>query len=360
MRRKGNIMLVAPAEELAAREKIELEAAKTVVDLEPLRTELIVVSYAKASEIAALLKSEGNSLLTERGSVTVDERTNTLLINETGGKLADIRKLVTKLDIPIRQVLIESRVVIADDSFSKDLGVKFGINGVDTNSNGDVFTASSKSFVSGAMLNSGSVTSALLSGDNRMNVNMPVIGNAGTFAFGFLGSNELLDLELTALKTEGRGEVVSSPRVITSNKNTATIEQGTEIPYATVSDSGTQIEFKKAVLSLQVTPQITPDDRIALDLRVTKDSPGETAGGIPPINTKRVETQVLVDNGQTVVLGGVYEQTIREDIAKVPFFGDLPLIGFLFTNKHNEDEKNELLIFVTPKILKEGVSTFDQ
>ncbi|MCC6303237.1 MAG: type IV pilus secretin PilQ [Gammaproteobacteria bacterium] len=357
MRQMGNVILVAPAEEIAAREKQEFESQKQVAELAPLYSDLIQVNYAKASDIAALLKAKENSMLSERGNVTVDDRTNALLIRDTADKLVDIRKLVGKLDIPVRQVLIESRIVIANDDFSRDLGVRVGFSGArQHDGNGLIGTSGS---LSGTDTMVGSaplpVTTPLLS--DRLNVNLPVNNPTGQIALAVLGSNYLVDLELSAMQAEGRGEVVSSPRVITSNQNEASIEQGTEIPYTTASSSGaTTVEFKKAVLGLKVKPHITPDDRIIMDLTVSKDSVGQVFQNVPSVDTRSVETQVLVDNGETVVLGGIYEQTRTDEMDKVPFFGDLPLVGVLFRQSRHVNDNSELLIFVTPKILKDSLA----
>lgn len=349
LRKNGTVMLIAPSDEIAAREKLELEAQKQLSELAPLRSELVQINYAKASELAELIKSENNSLLSERGNVTLDERTNTLLIRDSVEHLAEIRKLISSLDIPIRQVLIESRIVIANDGFSRDLGVKLGITSTEKSGQNTIFTSGS----SAGFTNNPSLSSA----GSNFNVNLPAtstVATPGSFALGLLTDTALLDLELNALQTEGKGEIVSNPRVITSNQKEALIEQGTEIPYQQATSSGaTNVAFKKAVLSLKVTPQITPDDRVILDLRVTKDSIGEIFNGVPSIATKEVETQVLVDNGETVVLGGVFERVKKTERYKVPLLGDIPLLGWLFRSTSEVDEKDELLIFVTPKILKE-------
>lgn len=359
MRQMGNVVMIAPNEELASREKLELEAQKQLRELAPLYSDSIQVNYAKASELAALLKSKDNSLLSEQGSITIDERTNKLLVKDTAENLASIRKLVGELDIPVRQVLIDSRIVLATDNFNKELGVRFGVT--DVTNNNPLRTPSST--VTSGSLNS---TTQVLNGDtvtapDRYNVDLPVRNLASTagsigIALARLPLGTLVELELSAAQAEGKTEVVSSPRVITSNQQEATIEQGVEIPYQQATSSGaTNISFKKAVLSLKVTPQITPDDRIIMDLEVKKDSPdyARSVLGQPPINKQQVTTQVLVDNGETVVLGGVYEQTKQNQINRIPFFGDLPLIGALFRNNYNKDEKSELLIFVTPKIMKD-------
>lgn len=358
MRQMGNVVMIAPNDELAAREKLELEAQKQLRELAPLYSDSIQVNYAKASDLAALLKSEDNSLLSEQGSITIDERTNKLLVKDTAENLAAIRKLVSELDIPVRQVLIDSRVVLATDNFNKELGVRFGVT-----STPEYPPTSRDTAVTSGSLNA---TTQVINGEtitapDRYNVNLPVTNLASTagsigLALARLPLGTLVELELSAAQAEGKTEVVSSPRVITANQQEATIEQGVEIPYQQATSSGaTSITFKKAVLSLKVTPQITPDDRIIMDLRVNKDSPdyARSVLGQPPINTQNVTTQVLVDNGETVVLGGVYEQTKQNQINRVPFFADLPLIGALFRNSYNKDEKSELLIFVTPKIMKD-------
>ncbi|MEW5755681.1 MAG: type IV pilus secretin PilQ [Pseudomonadota bacterium] len=365
MRQVGNVILVGPSEEIASRERLDLEAKKQIAELKPLVTEMVPVNYAKASEIAALLQSGSNSLLSTRGKVMVDARTNTLLITETRDKLTELRDLINKLDIPIRQVMIDSRIVIANNDFSRDIGARFGVTDADISGN-DLIATSGSYTATDAMVSSwlknledGNRKVEIPFGSpSRLNVNMPVTkSNAGRFAMSILRGTTLLDLEFTALQAEGRGEVVSSPRVITSNGKTALIEQGTEIPYQQASSSGaTNVSFKKAVLSLQVTPQITPDDRILMDLSVTKDSVGQVFFGVPSIDTKEVNTQVLINNGDTVVLGGVYEQERSNEMDKVPFLGDLPFVGALFRQTRAVDDKTELLIFVTPKILKEGMN----
>ncbi len=360
MRQAGNVIMVAPQEEVAAREKLELESQQQLEELAPVRTEFIQVNYAKAEDLAALLKAEGNNLLSSRGDVSIDSRTNTLLLQDTADKLVDIRKVIAKLDIPIRQVLIESRIVVANEDFSKELGVRFGYSKItDPESIGtnDLFLAASGTRPGTTSF--GGITTGFATGDEEpFLVDLPVTGPAGavSLAIGKVGT-WLLQLELSALQAEGRGEVLSNPRVITANQHEALIEQGTEIPFQEASSSGASTtSFKEAVLSLRVTPQITPDDRIIMDLKVSKDAVGQLFGGIPSIDTQSVETQVLVENGETVVLGGIYEQTNRNDVTKVPFFGDLPYFGFLFKRTSEQKDKSELLIFVTPKILKEGLA----
>jgi len=354
-RRAGNVILVAPTDEIAAREKLELEARKQVEELEQLRTEFIKVNYAKAKDIAELLNQEENSILSPRGSVSVDERTNTLLVKDTNASLTNVRQLLAELDIPIRQVLIESRVVIAKDDFSKELGVRFGV----TNDSTAVGGTDNAAVTTGS-LGFGSQATGIGAGNpSNLNVNMPVQNPAGTIALALakLPLGTLLELELSAAQTEGRGEVVSSPRVITADSHKAVIEQGVEIPYLELKDGDATLKFRKAVLALEATPQITPDDRIIMDLEVRKDSRGEDVSfgeGLfaPTIDTRKVKSQLLIDNGQTVVLGGIYETVQSTQVTRVPFFSDLPLIGNLFKSTIARDDRSELLIFITPKILQ--------
>ncbi len=351
----GNVMLIAPAQEIAAREKLELEASKQVIELAPLINETIQVNYAKAEELAKLVSSGKTSMLSARGTISVDQRTNKLLIKDTAENIDAVIALVEELDVAITQVLIESRIVLASNQFSKELGVKFGVSG--TTLNGSRRTTTSGSLNAADDFNQTGTVPPL---DDRLNVNLPATAASAStigLAIANLPFGTMLDLELSAAQSEGKSEIISSPRVITANQQEAVIETGQEIPYQQASSSGaTNVSFKKAVLSLTVTPQITPDDRIILDLEVRKDSPdfANRVLGVPPINTNRVETQVLVDNGETIVLGGVYETNKTHNVNRVPFFGDLPVIGVLFRNKLEKDEKQELLIFVTPKLLKEN------
>ena len=368
MVKNGNVISIAPAEEVAARAKLD----ETIDAQAPLLSESIQVNYAKATDLTALLKTKDNSLLSERGSVGVDQRTNKLLIRDTAKNIGAITALVHELDIPVKQVLIESRVVLATNDFSKELGVRFGVSNIrdtrnpaaGTNSKGEV------SVVGGGHPETRSLTTNVLNRETLdyqypglYNVNLPANNLAATagkigLAFANLPMGTLLDLELSAAQAEGKSETVSSPRIITSDQEKAVIETGTEIPYQEASSSGaTTVAFKKAVLKLEVTPQITPDDRVIMDLKVNKDNPdfANVVLGVPPINTQSVQTKVLVDNGETVVLGGVYEQTKSNQVNRVPFFADLPIIGVLFRNKFEQNDKSELLIFVTPKILKEGL-----
>ncbi len=371
MRKNNNVVMIAPTEEIAAREKLELESQKQIEELAPLRSEYIQINYAKAADIAALLKSEGNQLLTpERGNVTVDERTNTLLVRDTMAKLEDISRMVKKLDIPVRQVLIESRVVIASDDFAKDIGVRFGFNrsynhrGTETMIAGGMTGNVAETWDAGDFMGGTGNVGIWDADDDTRNlmVNLPQTlssdrGGAINLFLGRIGSF-LLQLELSAMQQEGKGEVISSPRVVTSDRNKATIKAGVEIPYQEASSSGaTTVTFKEAVLQLDVTPQITPDDRVIMDLKINKDNPDFSRAvlGVPPVDTRKIETSVLVDNGETVVLGGVFERTKTKSSERIPFFGDLPYVGFLFKQQAEKDENSELLIFVTPKILKETI-----
>jgi type IV pilus assembly protein PilQ len=379
-RKNGNVVLIAPTDELAAKEKLALEAQAAVSDLEPVRTESFALSYAKAEDLKKLLSDKDQKILSKRGSATVDERTNTLFVQDTGGRLEEARRLILQLDIPVRQVLIEARIVIADDKWGRQLGARFGTQSA-FNSNNYNFGVSGSNLDTTATIannpNSRGSASLVYGGagginpftglgtnpigaiPEQLNVNLPVVGAAGQIALSILnlGSGNLVNVELSALEADNRGKVVSSPRVITADKRRAVISQGTEIPYETSAASGgTVISFKPAVLELAVTPRITPDDRIIMDLEVKKDSVGVIFKNIPSVDTKRVTTQVLVDNGDTIVLGGIFEQTTRTTVDKVPFLGDIPVVGLLFKRTIKQDDKTELLIFVTPKIVKDALT----
>ncbi|MCG8324185.1 MAG: type IV pilus secretin PilQ [Thiotrichales bacterium] len=364
MRKTGNVVMVAPQEELAAREKLELEAEKQLEELAPLRTEFMQINYAKATDLATLISTEENDLLSDRGNVSIDERTNTLIVQDVAPSLESIRGLIARLDIPVKQVLIESRIVNASESFSRDLGVRFGYS-KDTSQNNDRNGGQNQGTDSFAAIGGGLAGTTDVGGqtfltqnDNEnLLVDLPVAGATGSVGLlvGKVGT-WLLQLELNAAEAEGRTENIANPKVITANQREAVIESGVEIPFQQATSSGaTSVSFKKAVLSLRVTPQITPDDRILLDLSVNQDARGSPdVLGVPPIDTRNVSTQVLVDNGETVVLGGVYTQEDTNNIDRVPFFGDLPYVGFLFKRTAIDKTKNELLIFVTPKILKDN------
>jgi type IV pilus assembly protein PilQ len=380
MRQNGNVIIVAPAEEIAARETADLEAKQAISELEPMYSEFLQVNYAKASDLAKLISGtgggatkSGNAMLSERGSIAVDERTNTLLVQDTAERLQDIRRMVTTLDIPIKQVLIETRIVVVNDDFSRDLGVRLGITSNNIGPRDLVVTSGTgagannylASILDSANDPTGNTPITFPDLTDRYNVNLPIADAAGRFSLALLKSDILVDLELTALEAEGRGEIVSTPRVITANQKEASIEQGVEIPYQQSASSGaTTVQFKKAVLSLTVTPQITPDNNIIMDLQVHKDNVGDIistgglGGTVPSIDTRNVQTQVLVADGQTVVLGGIYETERRETIKKVPLLGDVPVVGNLFKSKQRVDNKAELLIFVTPRILEEGSKVY--
>jgi len=375
LRKQGNVTIIGPAAEIAAREKEILASKKEIQEIAPLRTDFLQVNYAKAQDLAALIKAKDNSLLSDRGNVSIDERTNTLLLQDTADRLAEIRKLVSTLDIPVRQVQIEARVAIVNNDFSRDLGVRFGVNQVGTNGATGLYSvtgssAGNSTVIGSALANRSSTGSpfpvTIPTGDFM--VNLPAANTAGRIAMAVLGDNYLVDLELSAAEAEGRGEVISAPRVITANQKEATIAQGVEIPYFETSQgisangvSQVTIKFKEALLSLKVTPQITPDSRIIMDLEVIKDSVGQVVtvsngNSVPSIDKRKVQTQVLVNDGQTVVLGGIMETERRDNETKVPLLGDIPVLGHLFKQKSNINNKRELLVFVTPRILHEGAS----
>lgn len=354
----NNILLVAPAEEIAAREKQQLESRNQVADLAPLYTEYLQINYAKASEVANLLSSKSTKLLSSKGAVSVDERTNVLVVKDTAEVISNIKRMLDILDIPVKQVVIEARMVTIDDGFDEALGVRWGVTKNDGHGNS---TSGSIEGNDGSGNNNGGSTITRPGVDDRLNVNLPVTNAAGTLAFQVarLANGTLLDLELSALEKESKAEIIASPRVTTANQKPALIEQGTEIPYVESSSSGaTSVTFKKAVLSLKVTPQITPDNRVILDLTVTQDTKGETVptgtGDAVSINAQSITTQVLVNNGETLVLGGIYQQTIKSDVSKVPLLGDIPGLGLLFRKTTSENKKRELLIFVTPKIVTDA------
>jgi type IV pilus assembly protein PilQ len=352
MRKTGNVILVAPAEEVAAKEKQMLEASQQIEDLEPMRTEVFTLKYMKADALKAILTDSKQKILSKRGSAVLDPRTNTVFVQDTAKYLEQVQAIINKTDIAVKQVMIESRLVIADQKFGKSLGARFGVNKANTTGDNRFAIGSSATATSAAVIGNTGVTNGLQS-------NLPVANAFGSFAFSFfrLPAGLLLNLELTALETDKRGKVVSSPRVTTANQHKAVIKSGVEIPYAEASSSGAAtVAFKEAVLSLEVTPQITPDDKIIMDLDVKKQSVGQIFLNIPSIDTKSLETQVLVSNGETAVLGGIFEQEQRTDVEKVPFFGDLPVMGNLFKRKITQDDRTELLIFVTPKIMDDSLS----
>jgi type IV pilus assembly protein PilQ len=402
-RRRGNVIWIAQTAEIAAREQALEDARIALEDRAPLVSEYIAINYGSAKEIAELMTSDAlrsmtggqagganqqaqqnSGFLSNRGSVTFDERTNTLLINDTAEKITEIRELIRLLDRPVDQVLIESRIVIADESFGRELGAKFGLSGAYEDGDGNVISTGGSTSATDNMLNEALANrragrnSGLPVGvpnqpgggilvpslDQRLNVNLPVVSPAGSFALAVLGQDYLLDLELSALSQEGKGEVISSPRVITSNQREAVIRQGDEVGYVTISpDQGggipiPNVQFKDVLLELKVTPTITQDQRVFLTMNVKKDEIAgfvdTSIGQVPQITKREINTAVLVENGQTVVLGGVYEFRSRKDLSKVPFLGDLPAVGLLFRNTSSSSDKAELLIFVTPKILDQG------
>ncbi len=350
---EGNILLIAPAKELANQEAAQLLAAQQVQQLVPLVAEYVQINYAKAKDIAVLLDGDGAKLLSARGSVSVDERTNILLIQDTAKRLSDIRRLIKVLDIAVKQVVIEARIVTVTDNVNEEFGIRWGIT--DSFDNGAM---------SGNLQGVNSAASGIVPNlSDRLNVNLPVSEPAGTIAFQVakLANGTLLDLELTALERENKGEIIARPSITTANQKPAFIEQGTEIPYVSASSSGaTTVTFKPAVLSLRVTPHITPDGRVILDLIITQDTRGDTVktaiGEAVAIDTQKISTQVLVDNGETIVLGGIYQQQSISAVSKVPFFGDLPLIGWLFRTQKEFTERRELLIFVTPRIIQDKLN----
>ncbi len=359
----GNVILVAPKDELDLREKQQLEKQKLEQEMGELSSEIIKVNFAKASDIAEMINGEGNiSMLSERGSMTIDERTNSLLIRELPENIEVIREIIESLDIPVKQVQIEARIVTINEGNMDELGVRWGftsINGSHTVGGSIENNLATIGLYDGGGDGEGDDGGSSVGIDDFLNVNLAATSpNATSLAFQVakLGSDTLLDLELSALQQESKAEIISSPRLITTNKKPAYIEQGTEIPYLESSSSGaTSVTFKKAVLSLKVTPQITPDNRLVLDLSVTQDRPGQVVktgtGEAVAIDTQRIGTQVLVNNGETVVLGGIFQHSITNSVDKVPLLGDLPLLGALFRRSYENVGKSELLIFVTPKVV---------
>ncbi|MCS0045478.1 type IV pilus secretin PilQ [Vibrio antiquarius] len=359
----GNVILVAPTDELDLREKQQLEKQQLEQTMGELSSEIIKVNFAKASDIAEMINGEGNiSMLSERGSMTIDVRTNSLLIRELPENIEVIREIIESLDIPVKQVQIEARIVTINEGNMDELGIRWGFTSI--NGNNTVGGSIENNLATIGLYNGGGEGEDGGDGDgvgidDFLNVNLAATSpNATSIAFQVakLGSDTLLDLELSALQQESKAEIISSPRLITTNKKPAYIEQGTEIPYLESSSSGaTTVTFKKAVLSLKVTPQITPDNRLVLDLSVTQDRPGQVVktgtGEAVAIDTQRIGTQVLVNNGETVVLGGIFQHSITNSVDKVPLLGDLPLLGALFRRSYENVGKSELLIFVTPKVV---------
>lgn len=361
-RQMGSVLLIAPAAEIAAREKIELEAVKQVEELAPLVQEFIQFKYAKAADLSKILTSE-QGLLSDRGTAVVDERTNTILMKETAANLEKIREALVMLDVPVRQVLIEARIVVATTSVGEEMGVKWGGGYYKNNGTNWVTAGGSQQTIADTnQILFDRANGESPEGFNLSDANIVDFGAtasaATTFAVGYQTADYLLDLELSAIETDGRAEVVSQPRVITADGQTAFIESGTEIPYEQSTSSGaTSVTFKPAVLRLEATPQITPDDRIIMDLVVSQDSVGEVFNDIPSIDTNALQTQVLVDNGETVVLGGIFRSVQVKTTEKTPFFGDLPLLGALFRHTSESDDKSELLIFITPRLINDSFNS---
>jgi type IV pilus assembly protein PilQ len=366
MRRNGNVIWIAPRDEIATREKLALEAARQIDDLEQTRTESFQLNYQKAADVQKILTETNQRILSKRGSAVVDARTNTLFVQDTPARLDEVRKLIAKIDVPVRQVMIEARIVEANDTFSKNLGARLGYNEAGTGHKflGDAntrFTMGGSMAATGFQTGQNTTQPDFLG--NTTIANLPAAGlnsfNAGQFSFVLFNSamSQFLNLEISALEADGKGKVISSPRVLTADQVEAVIEQGTEIPYQQATSSGaTSVSFRKANLSLKVKPQITPDGNVIMTLDVNKDQPGTTTPAGVQINTKHVKTEVLVENGGTVVIGGIYEQSDRTDITKVPLFGDLPLVGWMFKNNQTSTSKTELLVFITPKIVNERLT----
>ena len=367
-RKIGNVLLVAPADEIAARERQEMEAQKQIAELAPLRRELIQVNYAKASQIATLFQSVTSGNSDVRGSVTVDDRTNSIIAYQTQEQLDELRRVVTQLDIPVRQVMIEARIVEANVDYSKSLGVRWGGALV---SNGGKWNAFGKDGNIGIKdkedINCGPFAGNCTLPTNSSNspvpfVDMGALNATSGLGIGFITNHAILDLQLSAMEKTGNGEVVSQPKVVTSDKETAKILKGSEIPYQEASSSGaTSTSFKEAALSLEVTPQITPDNRIIMDVKVTKDEPdyANELNGVPPIKKNEVNAKVLVTDGETIVIGGVFSNTQTKSADKVPFLGDLPFVGRIFRRDYVQDQKSELLVFITPRIMNTQAITLN-
>jgi type IV pilus assembly protein PilQ len=396
MRKNGNVVLIAPREELAVKEKQQLEAQQQISDLEPLVTESFQLNYVKAQDLVNLISSNRSgtgggggsgtggqgSIISKRGVAILDPRSNILFVSDTAARLEDVRRIIRQVDTPVRQVVIESRIVVADDKFSRQLGVRFGMQtGFTLNKRyaggiGGSLASQPVVSTSGTTLTrdtrtqtpyelASGIATAGYSDSPQLNVNLPVPNPAGQLALTLinLGSGNLINLELSALEADSRGKVVSSPRVVTADNQKASIEQGTEIPYVTpgTANSPATVQFKKAVLRLDVTPQITPDNRVIMTVEIRKDSVGQLVNlgngfTVPAIDTKNVITQIAVNNGDTAVIGGIYEETVNNDVTKIPLLGDLPLLGYLFKTTNKAVEKTELLIFLTPRVVKESVT----
>ncbi len=362
-RESGNVIWIAPRAELATKEKLELEALQQIADLEPMITESFELNYQRAEDIQKIVSSGAQNLLSKRGSAVIDSRTNTIFIQDTTEKLGELRALINQIDVPVRQVLIEARIVEATDTFSRNLGVRFGYHDRNPTPGSQFGAGSDRALIGGGLVDPGfhtGQTTASTFIPDSMFVNMPApgIGGVSPGQFSLILMNDamtrFLNLEISALQADGKGKIVSSPRVITADNVEASIEQGTEIPYQQATSSGaTSVSYRKAVLSLKVTPQITPDENIMMKLNVNKDSVGQTTSAGPSIDTKQVSTEVLVENGGTVGIGGIYEQEENDTTTKVPLLGDIPVIGYLFKQNLKRNDKRELLIFVTPRLVSE-------
>jgi type IV pilus assembly protein PilQ len=382
MRKNGNVVLIAPREELAVKERQQLESRQQISDLEPLQTEMFQLNYQKAEAVQKLISDKEQKFLSKRGSAVVDPRTNILFVQDTASRLEEVRRVIRQIDVTVRQVLIESRIVIASDKFSRQLGVRLGVQTGftlqrryaggfgGTLSTTPVVTCTGTTCTRETRtqtpyeLASG-IANAGYSDSPQLNVNLPVPNPAGQLALTLinLGSGNLINLELSALEADTLGKVISSPRVVTADNQKAHIEQGTEIPYVTPGSANAPatVQFKKAVLALDVTPQITPDNRIIMSVEIRKDAVGQFVpvqggGSVPSIDTKNVTTQIAVNNGDTAVIGGIYEETINNNVTKVPLLGDIPILGYVFKQTGKEIDKTELLIFLTPRIIKESVT----
>ena len=366
-RRNGNVIWIAPRDELATREKLALESQQQITELEPTRTESFQLNYQKAADVQKLLSDKTQRILSKRGSAVVDARTNTVFVQDVPSRLEEVRKLIAKIDVAVRQVMIEARIVEADDSFSRNLGVRLGYNnqsgtGFGITTGQSTFRGDVGASLNNTMANTGQPSTGPSQADT-FNVNLPAAGlnafNPGVFSFLLFNQamTKFLNLEISALEADGKGKIISSPRVLTADQVEAVIEQGTEIPYQQATSSGaTAVSFRSATLSLKVKPQITPDGNVIMTLDVNKDAPGATTPAGVQINTKHVKTEVLVENGGTVVIGGIFEQTDRTDTTQVPFFGALPYIGWLFKNNTTNTQKAELLVFITPRIVNDRLT----
>ena len=371
MRRNGNVIWIAPRDELATKEKLALESQQQIGELEPVRTESFVLNYQKAKDVQTLLTSPNQKVLSKRGSAVVYERTNTVFVQDVPARLEEVRKLIAQIDVPVRQVMIEARIVEANDTFSKNLGAKLGYNTIKPGGQ-RLLGPSARYTVGGNLTSTGQLTTSstgqqLVAGTpditQTQNVNLPATGvggfNPAAFSMILFNKNytQFITMELSALEADGKGKIISSPRVLTGDKVEALIEQGTELPYQQATSSGaTSVSFRKANLSLKVKPQITPDGNIIMTLDINKDSVGQVTAAGFAIDTKHVKTEVLVENGGTVVIGGIYTQDERNTTTKVPVFGDIPVLGNLFRNNSRQDNKTELLVFITPRIVDDRLT----